>query len=206
MCSVILALCPENHHQLKLQKMKSVKQLLLVLIITAAFASCKRTEESGGKDVQKPAETITLNRAHEMYQAYQARFNAVTEFRQGQEDARYGWHSLEFYKNYIAWLEQESARVKIKISGLRLYYVAYPEDDASGAHKGYQTYIYVPTYLDEKTGEHIAFDPLHVDENGTPLPIHDIITTGEGLDISNSVQLQSAVANMGEMCKPNCSE
>lgn len=189
--------------------MKFLKQIVLVLIIANVIVACKKNEESKGGDtekevVEKPGETITLERAHEMYKAYQDRFNVITEFRQGQEDARYGWHSLDFYKRYIAYLEQEAEKVNIKISGLRLYYVAYPDDEVSNEYRGYQTYIYVPTYLDEKTGKHIAFDPLHIDENGTPLPIHNVITKGENIDISNNVTTLSSVANMGEMCKPNC--
>lgn len=190
--------------------MKSLNHYLIFLLLTIiAVAACEKAEEpknvSERKEVAPPKEIISLERAHEMYMAYQDRFKAITEFRDGEEDARYGWHSMEFYKNYIGWLEQECERVNIKISGLRLYYVAYPEDESSGEHKGYQTYIYVPTYFDERTKTHIAFDPFHLDEKGNPIPIHDIITTGDGLDISNSEQ-KSATANMGEMCKPNCGE
>ena len=46
----------------------------------------------------KPSGLISLKRAREMYQAYQPRFDAVTKFRDGNEDARYGWHSLDYYK------------------------------------------------------------------------------------------------------------
>lgn len=188
--------------------MKSLNYyLVFFVLIVVTIAACEKAEEprdvSERKKVSPPKEIITLNRAHEMYLAYQDRFKALTEFRNGEEDASYGWHSIEFYKNYIAWLEQECERLKIKISGLRLYYVAYPDDESAGEHKGYQTYIYVPTYFDEKSKTHIAFDPFHLDERGNPIPIHDIITTGNGLDISNNAQ-KSAVANMGEMCKPNC--
>jgi hypothetical protein len=54
---------------------------------------------------------------------------------------------------------------------------------------------------------------LHV-ENGVPKPIHEIITTGKGrafnstsifkLTSTAADETTSSVANMGEMCKPNC--
>jgi hypothetical protein len=193
--------------------MKTLKNLLTLSIFTALIAGCGRTPE--GEYRGKPKETITLERAREMFQAYQPRFNAVTEFRQGKEDARYGWHSIEFFKDYIAYLERESKKVKIPVSGLRLYYVAYPNDEASGEHRDYQSYIFVPTYFDKKTNSHIAFDPLHIDSNGNPLPIHDMITKGaRGKDgvsmllVSSPppAQTQSSIANMAQMCEPNCPE
>ena len=188
---------------------------LAVIILTLA---CKQEKKEPIKDGQfdqdKQLHTISLERAHQMYQAYQERYNALTEFRKGNEDARYGWHSIGFYKNYIAFLEKESKRVNIPISGIRLYYVAYPEDESSHQYKGYQTYIYVPTYYNEKTKQHIAFDLFHLDAQGQPIPIHNIITKGEGISnnlsssffYSVSNETASSVANMGEMCKPNCSE
>lgn len=192
---------------------KTVTKLFLLLVVFIAIG-CDPTE----KPVEKPRETITLERAQQMYAAYQERFNALTEFREGQEDARYGWHSIDFYKNYITYLEQASKKVNMEVSGLRLYYVAYPDDERSGKHRDYQTYIFVPTYLDKKTNKHIAFDPLHVDEQGNPLPLHDVITKGIGNRVgmvskvfaSNiravKAERESSIANMGQMCKPNCSE
>jgi hypothetical protein len=151
----------------------------------------------------RPRQTISLRRAHEMYQAYQPRFNAIKDFRGGLEDARYGWHSLDFYKNYIAYLEYLSASVNIPVSGLRFYYVAYPQDQISGAQSGYQTYIFAPTYYDRKKNLHIAFDPLH-SAYGKPRSIHEIITqTG---DPNNTFGNSSSVANLAQMCRPNCPE
>jgi hypothetical protein len=188
---------------------------IVVLSVVALAVSCKKTEEPPYNH-EPPKELISLERANQMYKAYQERFNAVTEFRQGKEDARYGWHSLDFYKNYIAYLEYEAKKAKIKISGLRLYYVAYPDDDNSKEYRDYQTFIYVPTYYDEKTQKHIAFDPTYLDENGVPVPIHGIITSTDttavnkmtlaGFVASETTTSSGTAANMGEMCKPNCSE
>lgn len=194
----------------------------VMLLMVGLVVSCKKTDGPWtGGDSTPPKELITLERANQMFKAYQERHKVVTDFRQGNEDATYGWHSIEFYKNYITYLEAESVKKKIKISGLRLYYVAYPEDKKSGEYSGYQTYIYVPTYFDEKTKKHIAFDPNYLDDNGTPLPIHGVITstdsTATGLNenmrkvalagfIATGNATVSSVANMGEMCKPNCSE
>ena len=67
---------------------------------------------------------------------FRSRYASLTELREGKEDSRYGWHSLEFYENYIAYLKHESAKIGIKVSGIRLYYAAYPEDDRSGKQIG----------------------------------------------------------------------
>jgi hypothetical protein len=184
-----------------------------LLVIGLAFAmSCK--QEPGGpvQVYEKPKETITLEQATTMYSAYQKRYEALNA-AVGKEDARYGWHSIDFYKNYIGFLEQEAQKVNIKISGIRMYYVAYPQDSVKyGERSDYQTFIYVPTYYDEKKQAHIAFDPLHV-ENGIPKPIHEVITTGKGRAFnassifkltSTAAETPSSIANMGEMCKPNC--
>lgn len=195
---------------MKKKRITKLFVLLAVLVVTGC--------DPAVREVEKPKETITLERAHQMYAAYQERFNALTEFRQGREDSRYGWHSIDFYKDYIAYLEQASKKVNMEVSGLRLYYVAYPDDERAGDHRDYQTYIFVPTYLDKKTNKHIAFDPLHVDEQGNPLPIHDVITKGRGNRVGQVSKLfanniraikaeqPSSIANMGQMCKPNCSE
>jgi hypothetical protein len=188
--------------------------VVMMLSAVALVVSCKKTDGPSGS-TEPPKELISLARANQMYKAYQARFDAVTAFRQGKEDARYGWHTLEFYKNYIAYLEHHAKKAKIKISGLRMYYVAYPDDEISKEHRDYQTFIYVPTYFDEKSQKHIAFDPTYLDENGVPVPIHKIITGSDTTGISKvamaafvttSEATPGSAANMGEMCKPNCSE
>ncbi|MTI27740.1 hypothetical protein [Fulvivirga kasyanovii] len=197
----------------KVNRLILVSSVVLILLI--AYGCDDKPDGGDRPSKEKPKETITLERAHEMFKAYQERFDVVTEFRGGKEDARYGWHSLEFYENYIAYLKHASRKAGIEVSGIRMYYVAYPEDDASGEHSGYQTYIYVPTYYDKKSGDHIAFDPLHIGDDGVPLPIHDIIVNGkrrstdkdtaEAAMMARSVEgTESSVANMGEMCEPNC--
>ena len=188
--------------------------MMVILSIVALAVSCKRTD-GPLPSTDPPKELISLEKANQMYKAYQARFKAVTDFRDGKEDARYGWHSIDFYKNYIAYLEAEAKKANIKISGLRLYYVAYPDDESAGEYRNYQTYIYVPTYYDEKTKRHIAFDPTYLGDGGTPVPIHNIITDTTSLKTmaresvvaaTETTSSKGAAANMGEMCKPNCSE
>jgi hypothetical protein len=192
--------------------MKTLKNLFVLMLMVVLVVGCNKGPSSEYHG--KPKETISLERAHEMYQAYQERFNALTEFRNGNEDSRYGWHSIEFYKDYIAYLEHEAKKVKIEVSGIRMYYVAYPKDAAAGQQQDYQTYIFVPTYYDKKTNSHIAFDPLHVDKEGNPLPIHEIITKGvqrkNGVSMvlvsapPPPVETESSIANMAQMCRPNC--
>lgn len=195
-------------------KILSVMRKTTAFLVFTLFIAmgCQKGGGDSGVVYEKPKETITLEQATAMYSAYQKRYEALNG-TVGKEDARYGWHSIEFYKDYIGFLEQEAKKVNMKISGLRMYYVAYPADSLKyGEHADYQTFIYVPTYYDEKKQAHVAFDPLHV-ENGVPKPIHEIITTGKGRAstgtsiyklTSTATETTSSVANMGEMCKPNC--
>ncbi len=193
------------------------KTYAFLFFISFLLLSCEARKDTHDRkpDVSKPEETISLDRALEMYASYQPRYDALTKFRDGKEDARYGWHSLDFYKKYIDYLEYESAKVGIKVSGIRLYYAAYPEDNESGDQAGYQTYLYVPTYYDEESGKHIAFDPLHIDDSGKPKRIHDIITKearvgnpnqSSSLVYVKNQDVESSIANMAQMCQPNCSE
>ncbi|ELR73786.1 hypothetical protein C900_01396 [Fulvivirga imtechensis AK7] len=210
--------------------MNGLYGLFFLLVAVLLSAGCDRTaqkdeerqdneqpetsEDERGR--KRPEETITLERAHEMYKAYRERAEALANLKDGEEDASYGWHSIGFYKNYIAYLEREARKVRIPISGLRMYYVAYPEGE-DGKYSGYQTYMYVPTYYDKEAKRHIAFDPLHIGDDGKPLPIHEIIVGGmdakriNGKEVKQGAMLMrvaeatiSSIANMGEMCEPNC--
>ncbi|MEM7108065.1 MAG: hypothetical protein AAF519_07550 [Bacteroidota bacterium] len=183
-------------------------------VVPLLVTGCEKASDKEGDSVNtdKPEQTITLERAHKMLESYKERYAALTTFRDGKEDSRYGWHSLDFYENYLAYLKHESAKVGIKVSGIRLYYAAYPDDNVSGEQSGYQTYLYVPTYYNEELKKHIAFDPLHMYESGDPIPLHQIITEGipiKKMQSTTMVMFQneetlSSIANMGEMCPLNC--
>ena len=186
---------------------------LLVSLLIACQPTTKDSKEF--EYTGKPRETISVERAQELYRAYQERYDVLKELKGGEEDARYGWHSIDFYKNYIAYLEEEAAKVHIKISGIRLYYVAYPDNDSLSNQAGYQTFMYIPTYFDEKTQKNIAFDPLHMNSDGTPMPIHEILVSGRRVG-KGTVSLvdykaaafleetESSFANIAQMCKPFC--
>ena len=193
-------------------KIKDFKYLVIIVVIFVL--GCEENEETPAESndieastfVTKPVNTITIGRAKDLYNAYQQRAAALATLK-GEGDATYGWHSIEFYKDYIAYLEVEAEKIGYKISGIRMYYVAYPKDDAGNLAQGYQTYMYVPTYFNEKLGKHIAFDPLLLDEDGKPLDVHGMITGeykySDGSKIMDA-ETSSSIANLAEMCKPNC--
>jgi hypothetical protein len=154
-------------------------------------------------------ERISLETAHKMFSAYQDRFNALTKLRGGRPDARYGWHSIEFYKQYLSYLKQESEKVNMQLSGLRIYYTAYPEGTGHD-QDGYQNYMFVPTYYDKAAKDHITFDPLHMDATARPKPIHNLIlNAGGNFNLSARTEdnpIPTSAANMAQMCEPNCPE
>ena len=177
------------------------------IVALLTIAACT---DPGEHNVTPPKELITLSRAGDLYQAYDSRAKALTKLK-GSEDSRYGWHSIEFYKDYIAYLEKEAGSHGEEISGLRMYYVAYPDNDPKNEQAGYQTYMYVPTYYDEKQDKHIAFDPKFMNEDGTPVPIERLLSGkgGAAKSLMNAEQTDdisstSSIANFAEMCKPHC--
>lgn len=192
--------------------MKTVEISFLSLLIVGFTFCLTGCGEHPPKEVNQPRAIISKERAHDMYKAYTPLYDSITEIREGVPDARYGWNSLDFYKNYIAYIEQEAEKKGIKVSGLRLYFSSYPDDDKSGKQKGYQTYFFVPTYFDSAANKHIAFDTYYTNEKGLLLPIHDYIVNGpeggeNGMEKrSASNEEESLIANMGEMCPINCPE
>ncbi len=183
--------------------------------IENAVINYQNTKHGTCTTAKKPDETITLEMARAMYHEYNERHKVLSELKH-DEEARYGWHSFSFYKNYIAYLEQEAAKHGYQISGIRMYYAAYPNTPPYKDKAGQQTYFFVPTYFNEKHKKHVAFDPLHIGPDGTPMDIHSYLTqnrrnkkksmalgAGAGTDIDGT---DSSVGNMAEMCKPNCGE
>lgn len=158
--------------------------------------------------VRKPNQVISLKKAHELYKAYQDNFRSKSN---NPKLAYYGWHSIGFYKNYISYLEKESAKQSITVSGLRLYFAAYPENKAKyGKKAGYQTYMFLPTYLDTSKNTHTLYDPSLTNTKGAPIPIEPILKKGPNAYKNNTwyqkLSEPTAIANMGEMCPFNCSE
>ena len=74
---------------------KTTTFLVLTLVIAMG---CQKDGGDSGVVYEKPKETITLEQATAMYSAYQKRYEALNA-TVGKEDARYGWHSFEFYKD-----------------------------------------------------------------------------------------------------------
>ena len=193
--------------------MKAKVLTITFFIALGLLISCQNDDSANNLDndsttakVEKPDQMISLHEAHKLYQAYQKNFMSKSN---NDKLANYGWHSLEFYKNYIAYLEQEAAKTNTKITGLRLYYAAYPEDPATyGEKAGYQTYMFVPTYFDASKNVHRPFDPALINDKGQPVAIENILKSGPDV-FKNAPWFQetsqnSGFANMGEMCKPNC--
>ncbi|MBQ0736259.1 hypothetical protein [Aquimarina celericrescens] len=195
--------------------MKTKILLSLSILIASIFfiASCQNDDSAKSLDnnsivtkVKKPDQMISLQEAHKLYEAYQKNFISKSN---NTKQAKYGWHSLDFYKKYIAYLEQEAAKNNIEVTGLRLYFAAYPEDpDTYGDKAGYQTYMFVPTYFDASKNIHRPFDPALINDKNQPVAVEKILKSGPDV-FKNASWLQktnqsTGVANMGQMCQPNC--
>ena len=142
---------------------------------------------------KKPEGIISVQQAQKYFSNY--RKENETKFA-ANEQTIFGWHSLDTYKEYIAYIEEQAEKAGVKVSGIRVYFGA---DDKLGNQL---TYFFSPTYYDEKTGNHEAFDSFYMDENNKPVKIHDHIvndTPVKGGESDNSCLL-----NHSKVCPPFC--
>ena len=112
----------------------------------------------------------------------------------------FGWHSLEDYKNYIAYIEAEAKKHGVEVSGNRVYFGH--QDPVNGSKKGQLTYFFTPTYLDEATGKHEAFGTFTMSDDGKPVKVHEAITNKKSLTEGGGGE--SLLWNHSVLCPPVC--
>ncbi len=91
----------------------------------------------------------------------------------GKEDTRINFFKIEDLKAYIAYVEKESAKKKIKLTGINFISAAYPSNYKDKNKQNYQTLIMMPTTTINKE-EGVSFDPLK-SEKGIPKSLKEIL-------------------------------
>lgn len=117
-------------------------------------------------------------------------------------DSRTIWFSKEKLTEFIADMDIEAAKNNSSVSGIRFYYVKYPDatnwskykyltDPAMmpSNYKERHSLVLVPTYLDNTTQYHMDFDPRKVDNTGKfkdmPTVMDELIRSEEtAIDLS----------------------
>jgi hypothetical protein len=92
----------------------------------------------------------------------------------GKEDTRINFFKIEDLKAYIAYVEKESKKKKIKLTGINFISAAYPDNYALDSKKSnYQTLIMMPaTTIGDF--ERVSFDPLK-SKKGEPKTLKEIL-------------------------------
>lgn len=103
---------------------------------------------------------------------YEDKTNGV----RNSEDSRTIWFSKERLLQFISDMDTEAATHKSTVSGIRFYYIKYPENpnwktykylqqDVPTVYEKRHSLMLVPTYLDSTTQYHTDFDPRRYDTN-----------------------------------------
>ncbi len=91
---------------------------------------------------------ISIQQAIEMKNEYKSRIKPLIESNKGSgyKATEYAWIDIDSLKNYVALLEEVSKKNGTSISGIRVYFSAYPESGALDPdYAGRETIFMVPT-------------------------------------------------------------
>ena len=143
--------------------MKRLKTLLYTLLlggVLLAVASCGQQDQQPRQpektqEAAAPEQIIPLETAREYYRNYSdrrapliARYEDSVNLARGIKDsfpvARYVAFDYKVIKQYMAYIEQEAARVGTDISSLRIYFANNP-DEARFSHPRQNSLFLIPT-------------------------------------------------------------
>ncbi|NQY07439.1 MAG: hypothetical protein HRT68_14895 [Flavobacteriaceae bacterium] len=145
---------------------------------------------------KKPDGIISIQQAQDYFNNYR---NDNKKRMKKNQQSIFGWHSLDTIKEYIEFIEEEAIKAGVEVSGISLYFGA--DKPINGSKKGQLTYFFAPTYHDDGTGRHEAFDTFSsTDEK--PNKIHVSIVEGEKNRSFSSNK--SLLLNDSRLCPPIC--
>ncbi len=120
-------------------------QFTLVVFLIATIISC---DQDGNNTVEPPKGVIPVKVAQELQTNFLKTREGVINAEIGYQDSREVWWSIDELKQYIAYVEQESAKQGKKNLGLRVYFGATA---ATMEYKnGLSTLFFVPTFNNGK--------------------------------------------------------
>lgn len=195
-------------HKTKLTFMKILKisSLFLILILLSACSKENRTEQNESKskvESKEPTNLISLNTAKEQLDNY----NNAHPLEVGSEYALRTWISIEELKTYIAYVEKESEKKGIEVSGIDFIHTQYKEAKPGSPNPNNEVYdltlMLAPTYAKENAN--VAFDPIY-SEKGKPKDLKDLFEEiqTDSINGNETPSGGSSIANNLSTCPNKC--
>jgi len=156
--------------------MKSITKLFYALALSVLMFSYSCNDYAGGSDgipKGRPDIALTYPELVSMLEHYDETRKKPLAGVRGDEDTRVNFLKIEDLKQYIAYVEKEARKKKIKVTGINFISAAYPNNYSEQEKQNYQTIIMMPaTTIDGEEG--VSFDPLK-SERGKPASLKEIL-------------------------------
>lgn len=130
------------------------------VLICSALTSCeeKKTTDVQTKGLEVPSQLISVDQSIVMKKEYEQNIASLIRKSkmEGQYDpTQFAYIELDSLKKYIAFLDQVAKLNDKKISGIRIYYGAYPENQKGSTNfenPGRETFFLAPTIAQNASG------------------------------------------------------
>jgi hypothetical protein len=194
--------------------MKKMTTKLSLPILTLGFLlliSCDDKTKNEGNESSVPKQIISINQAVEMKNEYNNTISPLIEAGKSSDNDQYqatefAYIDLDSLKKYVAFLEKVEKLNNKKISGLRFYFAAYPNQNKFTSvnketkYLGRETFFIAPTIeVDEtelsKTYSHLKNVPFSIVPSGSNKYKGDFKSINALFTIENSVNKISIYQN-----------
>lgn len=133
--------------------------IAFAILTCGALSSCNepKTTEEQTKSLEVPSHLISVAQSVTMKKEYEE--NIASLIKKSKMDGKYqptqfAYIELDSLKKYIAFLDQVGKLNNKKISGIRIYYGAYPEIGSKNIeHAGRETFFFAPTIKQNAPGK-----------------------------------------------------
>ena len=116
-----------------------------VLVASVLFFSLIGCAEPDTKVVKPPKGVIPIKEAKMLDRTYGETRHALISEQLGVKDNRYSWWSIQDLEDYIADARSQAKEKGQEVTGLRVYFVAYPRSYGNQEVAGYSTLFIGPT-------------------------------------------------------------
>lgn len=157
--------------------MKPNTKLILAFVCSIFLISyaCKGYYGGGGESKEPPRIVLTYDELVSMLKHYDATRTQPLANVNKREDTRVNFFKIDELKAYIAYVERESRKKKIKLTGINFISAAYPENWEEDKEKSnYQTLIMMPA-TEFEGQENVSFDPF-ISSEEKPVFLKEILT------------------------------
>lgn len=160
------------------------KNLLFITALLGMLSSCE-TPKKETKTVKLPQNIISVKKGILMKETYKRNTQAIIERNKengNYQATEYAWIDLDSLKNYIALLDKVAELNNTKVTGVRIYFSQYPEDEKNYRYSkeeknkllpGRETLFFAPTMKSNSNPlankypilENVPFYIQHTNEN-----------------------------------------